>query len=61
MAAGKLLALSRRTADWARWRATVKTDFDELEEEALGGGEARRGEADGEGMGGEVRGVVPKP
>lgn len=62
MAAGKLLALSRRTADCARCRATVSTDLEEVDEDAFGGGgEAMEGEAEGEGIGGEVRGVVPKP
>jgi hypothetical protein len=61
IAAGTLFAESRRTADWARWRAMVRTDLDELEGEvgavevrlgrrrveveATGGGEARMDES----------------
>lgn len=51
MAAGKLFAESSKTADWARWSAIVRTDFDEVdvEEEEFEVDEADVGSLDEDG------------
>lgn len=41
------MALSRRTADWARWRATVKTDFEDEADEVEVGAAAAAGAGEG--------------